>query len=96
MMAEKIVYYSSHSKCINNSPKIVQNLLKGIDKFELKEFKKVNNDLFLYHHNKPDKAMVNILEFKCDCSMHLDKGFCLHLISLSLFLNKELDSEETG
>ena len=61
-LIEKIVYYSLNSKCINNYPKIVIICLKvSIN------FKKLSEDLFVYHNNKPDKVKGTIDEFECDC-----------------------------
>jgi hypothetical protein len=91
MIDEKIYYYSLNSKPINNTPKIIPSLTKGLNKYELKDFKKFNNEIYIYRHNKPDKIKVNIIEFHCECSFYLDKAFCLHLLSLTSFLDIQLN-----
>ncbi|CAF1002882.1 unnamed protein product [Brachionus calyciflorus] len=91
-MIEKVVYYSERSCPINNNPKVCPKDLKDIIEFNFNDFKKVTEDIYQYTSLRDkEKLRVNIGAFTCDCSMFLDKAYCVHLIKLADLLDLDLD-----
>ena len=70
---------------INLLFKKINNLIKFFKK-------KMNEDIYRYTSiRSKEKLKVNIGSFTCECSMFLDKAYCVHLVKLADLLDLDLE-----
>ncbi|CAF0745112.1 unnamed protein product [Brachionus calyciflorus] len=83
MLKEKILYYSNMDCKFNNSPRVTKEMLKTVNNFVAKCFRKLDCETFDYYVFKKERFRINLDDVSCTCHEFLHRSACSHLIYIS-------------